>query len=218
MAEDIRKMADTTGNQAFEKQFEPPHCVLLDSEYCSMGRMVGMLACQQTGYRYYDAATLLEMVPESGITMQDVDAFEAALRYELTKSQILAMDAYPKITAAFDQAIGKALANGPCLIHDRASRELVEGKGYACLRVLTYAVKEEDKIARARLSPLYRGIPSDAEVLRKIREEDNIRANYCMAHSGSVWGRKESYDLCLNTDALGRDYAGALLGAVMTGK
>ena len=43
MAEDIRNTIQTTGIQAFEKKYENPDVILVDSQYCSMGRMIAVL-------------------------------------------------------------------------------------------------------------------------------------------------------------------------------
>ena len=215
MAEDIRNMASTAGKKEFEKKYTKPYCIVLDSEYCSMGRMIGMIACQETGYAYYDAMILLEENPQSGITLEEVEAFEERYRIkEYSKEELLGDAEYQKIDAAFMQAIDAALAKGPCLIHDRAVKEMIEAKGYSCISVLTYADSMEAKIARARLSPLYKDLPLEV-IPGKIQEEDNIRINYHKAHSLTAWGDKQTYDLLINAQTFGRDRAAAILASVM---
>lgn len=218
MAEDIRNMASTAGSPAFEKKYVPSHCILLDSTYCSMGRMIGNIACSKSGYRYYDAVILLEEVPEENLTKDEVDAFEMKLRKEMSKEEILADPEYQRISAVFDKAIDKALAKGPCLIHDRATQEMIRAKGYSSVKVLLYATNEQDKIERAKLSPVYSSLTNDAKILEGIDEEDMIRRNYHKTGSDTPWGVKETYDLCINSDELGRDYAGWLLAQLMTGE
>ena len=80
MAEDVRSAKSTAGVKEFEAVYDRPHCIVLDSAYCSMGRMIGFKACQIGGYEYYDAVILLELVPECGVTSDDVAAFEKKLR------------------------------------------------------------------------------------------------------------------------------------------
>ncbi len=216
MAEDVRTALNTAGMAEFEKKHPKPDCVLLDSEYCSMGRMIGVKACRAAGYTYYDAVILLELVPEEGVTIDDVTAFENRLRRSgLTREEIVSDPMYAKITAAFDKAIDKALAAGPCLIHDRATVEMITSRGYTCNYVLMYATDMDAKVARARISPLYADLTDREEIIGKIREEDNIRSNYHMAHSDTVWGDRNIYDLCINSEALGRDFAGEMLAGLM---
>ena len=160
MAEDIRTMADTTGVAAFHHQFEKPYCVLLDSEYCSMGRMIG----------------------------------------------------------AKDKAIDMALAKGPCLIHDRAIKEDIVKRGYSVFTVLNYATDINTKIERAKLSTSNNDCHTDEEYITRIQEEDNIRYNSHLAKSDTTWGDKATYDLCLNAETLGRDYAGEVLASILNGR
>ena len=216
MAEDIRNMADTSGVKAFELQFQKPQCVVLDSAYCSMGRMIGNKACQASGYTFYDAVILLELLPEGSVTIEDVDAFEKRLRTgEWTKEELLADPEYVRIAEAFDKAVDIALSKGPCLIHDRVSKEEVLAKGYTCLSAMTCAEDDAQKIVRARLSPLYQDLQDDEEVKAKIREEDMIRINWHKAHSDIPWGDRRNYDMILNSDLLGRDYCACLLAMIM---
>lgn len=218
MAEDIRNMALTAGVKAFEKKFEKPYCVILDSEYCSMGRMIGYKACEMAGYAFYDAVTLLDLVPEEGITMKDVDAFEAVLRKkELSKEEIYILPDYSRISGAFEKATDRALAKGPCLIHDRATAKLIQTKGYTVFSVFNYATDQNSKLVRARKSPLYAHIEDPMELREKIQEEDRIRINWHKAHSDTRWGDRNTYDLCLNAETLGRDYSAWVLGTIMKG-
>ncbi len=77
MAEDMRNVASTAGMSEFERSYEVPDCVVLDSAYCSMGRMIAVRACKVAGWTYHDTVTLLDLVPECRVTADDVDAFEA---------------------------------------------------------------------------------------------------------------------------------------------
>lgn len=216
MAEDIRKMASTKGVVQFEKQYDAPHCVVLDSEYCSMGRMIGTLACEISGYAYYDAVLLLDLVPEAGVTKDDLDRCEQQLRTKkLTRDELLSNALFVKLDQTIDRAIDIALAKGPCLIHDRITKEAVIAKGYSCVAVQTYGLNMDDKIVRAKLSPFYAAIASRDEVIAKIHEEDMIRINTHTAHSETTWGDKTTYDFTINIDQFGRDYSSRLLAAVM---
>lgn len=216
MAEDIRNMESTAGVKEFEAVYDKPHCIVLDSAYCSMGRMIGYKACQIGGYDYYDAVILLELVPECGVTKADVDEFEKKLRTgNYTGEQLKNDPEYIRLEKAFDKAVDIALAKGPCLIHDRVSKEDILKKGYTCTSVITYATDMDAKIIRAKLSPVYSHLENDEDVIRGIHEEDQIRINWHRAHSDNEWGVLSSYDLCINTDAFGRDYSAEVLAKAM---
>ena len=216
MAEDIRNITATKGLEAFERQFVRPHCLVLDSGYCSMGRMIGLKACNAAGYDYYDAVILLELLPEGSVTADEVRQFEERLRCrDWSKKELEADPQYQRINAAFNRAVDLALAKGPCLIHDRITKREVLAKGYSCLSAMTYAHDRQAKLVRARTSPLYQSISDDETVFRMIEEEDMIRKNWHRAHSDSPWGSRDEYDLMLNTDQLGRDYAARILAMLM---
>lgn len=216
MAEDVRNAKSTAGIKEFESVYEKPHCVVLDSAYCSMGRMIGFKACREAGYEYYDATILLELVPELGLTKDDVDEYEKKLRTEsFTKEQLRNDPVFAKLSEAFDKAVDIALAKGPCLIHDRIAKEEVIAKGYSCVSAFTYAVDMKAKIVKARVSPLYCDVKDDEEVIKGIHEEDMIRINWHRAHSDTEWGELNTYDIALNTDVFGRDYSAKLLAKIM---
>ena len=92
---------------------------------------------------------------------------------------------------------------------------MIEVRGYSCVTVLTYATDIHAKIIRAKVSPLYAGMENDEDVIAAMREEDNIRRNYHKAHSDTVWGDKDTYDLCINSETAGRDYTAELIAHVM---
>lgn len=215
MAEDIRKMENTKGIMAFEKRYHKPYCIILDSEYCSMGRMIAITACKLHGYAYHDTVSLLKLAKDR-LSLEELWMFEDQLREKrLTQEQVVKMPEFHKVKAVFDQAITLALAQGPCLIHEWASKQFVASLRHSCLRVMVYAEDMNDKLVRARLSPLYKQVLDDELLKIKIKEEDNIRANYHQACTNSEWGMKENYDLCLNSDALGQEMAVKILSSCM---
>lgn len=216
MAEDIRNVKDTSNIKEFNVQYEGPDCIVLDSAYCSMGRMIGYKACSLGGYTYYDAAVLLELVPQYGITKDDVDIYEQKLRERLyTKEEMRADEEYMRLSKIFDEAVNIALSKGKCLIHDRMSKEEILAKGYSCVSVMTYALDVPAKIVRARVSPVYEHVEDDNAVIEGIKEEDRIRKNWKAGRSDNEWGNLETYDMALNSDAFGFDYTAELIAQLM---
>lgn len=120
-----------------------------------MGRMVAVRACERAGWNYYDSPILLDLVPELGVTMDDVDAFEAKSAAEGADLDALRKSAeYARIADAFRLAAERAIGEGPCLIHDRVSREFVEGLGKRCVVAMTYATDRPAMRVRAILTAL----------------------------------------------------------------
>lgn len=219
MAEDVRNVKDLSGVKEFQVQYDLPDCVVLDSAYCSMGRMIGFKACEKSGYTYYDAAILIELVPQYGLTKDDVDRYEQKLRSRsFTVEELQADEEFVRLSKIFDEAVDIALSRGKCLIHDRVSKEEVIAKGYTCVSAMTYATDRAAKIVRARVSPLYEHITDDRAIEAAIREEDMIRRNWKRGHSRNEWGCMETYDMSINSDAFGREYSIELLASLMMKK
>ncbi|MBR3365390.1 MAG: hypothetical protein IKG53_11010 [Solobacterium sp.] len=216
MAEDIRKVKDVSGIKEFNAVYQLPDCVVLDSAYCSMGRMIGFKACQISGYTYYDANMLLELVPQYGVSKDDVDLYEQKLRTRsFTVEELQADEEFVRLSKIFDEAVDIALSKGRCLIHDRVSKEEVLAKGYSCVSAMTYATDIKAKIVKARTSPIYENVKDDSAVIAGIAEEDMIRRNWKRGHSKYEWGCLETYDMALNSDAFGRDFTAELLASLM---
>lgn len=216
MTEDLRKIGSTAGIASFEYTYERPHCIVLDSAYSSMGRMIAAKACAKAGYTYYDSVLLLELVPECGVTQEEVNAFDQKLRTgERSAEEMRADPEYCRLAEAFSKAADKALAAGPCLFHDRIAKEEILAKGYTCLSGITYSLNDYEKVIRARVSPRYKDMQDDAEVLKGVHEEDMVRANWHRGGSDTVWGNLETYDFAMNTDAFGRDYAIEIFARIM---
>ena len=220
MAEDMRNVASTEGMSEFERGYVVPNCVVLDSAYCSMGRMVALLACKIAGWTYHDSTTLLELVPECGVTPDDVDAFERQFTgSEPDVAAVRETEEYQRISTAYHLAAEKAIADGPCLIHDRVTKTFVEGLGYRCASAMTYAHDLPAMRVRAKVSPLYRDLSSDADLDAAIRREDSVRRAWHMLNSDTtMWGEPPTYDLMINTDLIGRDFAAQLLAQLMVGQ
>ncbi len=219
MAEDLRTVKSADGIREFDRGYELPDCVVLDSAYCSMGRMVALRACKRAGWNYFDSVTLLELVPECGVTIEDVEGFERSFADGACDVEaVRATEEFRRIWGAFRLAAERALAQGPCLIHDRASRALVEGLGKHAVTAMTYASDAEAMRVRARFSPLYEHLTSDADLDAAIVREDNIRrAWHALTNGDSCWGEPATYDLMLSTDLIGRDLAAELLARLMQG-
>ena len=220
MAEDMSKVASTKGMSEFERGYAVPDCVVLDSAYCSMGRMVAVRACKQAGWTYHDTTTLLELVPECGVTPGDVDAFELkSAEPDADLAALRESNEYQRIIGAYRLAAKRALAQGPCLIHDRVDKEFVESLGKTCASAMTYATDRPAMRVRAKVSPLYANLTSDAELDAAIAFEDaHRRAWHALGSDTTVWGEPATYDLMINTDAIGRDFAAQLLAQLMIGQ
>lgn len=220
MAESMSSTLSTKGMSEFERGYVVPDCVVLDSAYCSMGRMIALRACKAAGWTYHDTVTLLDLVPECGVTADDVDAFEAkSAAPDANLNELRSSDEYQRILAAYRLAAERALAEGPCLIHDRVGKAFVQSLGKTCASAMTYASDRPAMRVRAKVSPLYADLTDDAEIDAAIAYENAHRRSWhALADDGTTWGEPETYDLMINTDLIGRDFAAQILAQLMVGQ
>lgn len=212
-------MDQIKGQEVFEKNIKRPDCVILDSEYCSMGRMVAVKACEGTAYTYYDASLLLDLLPEEREQKEKILEYDAVLAGWKGTAQELAEDPeFQRISGIYRKAVKAALEKGPCLIHERGIREDVEAMGYSCLSAITYGTVQENKRIRARVTPDYADLETDGELDQIIAAEDKKRRLYHDGLSRKPWGAKETYDLCVNTEILGKEMGIRLLRLLLTGE
>lgn len=219
MAEDIHKITNPEGIVEFERGYVVPDCVVLDSAYCSMGRMVALRACDAAGWAMHDSNTLLALVPECGVTMDDVEAFENEATAEgADLAALRESDEYKRISGAFRLAAERALNQGPCLIHDRVTKAFVESLGKTCVSAMTYASDRPAMRVRAQYSPLYAHLTDPDELDAAIAHEDARRRTWhALGGDDTRWGDPATYDLMLCTDTIGRDFAAELLARLMQG-
>lgn len=207
----------TEGQELFEKKMKRPDCIILDSEYCSMGRMIAGKACEGTSYTYYDAALLLELLPEVREEKAAILEYDAVLAgWEKTAEELAEDPEFQRISGIYQRAVQKALELGPCLIHERGIKEKVEAMGYSCLSAIAYGTVQESKRGRAKATPDYGMLETEEELDQAIAAEDRKRRLYHDALSSSPWGAKETYDLCINTEILGKEAGVRLLRFLMT--
>ncbi len=201
----------------FQKRFDRPDCIILDSEYCSMGRMIAVKACERGGYTYYDAEKLMSLLgPEEREFVARYDKVFGDT--EITAEELKKDSDFERVFRLYQQAIRLALKDGPCLIHECGIKERIESEGFQCVSILFYAMDQREKRERAKTVAIYKDLETAEELDKAIEREDHRRRIYHNALSDRPWGRKETYDLCLNTDILGRKKSAELLEALMEGE
>lgn len=189
--------------------------MLIDSEYCSMGRWISVIVGNALNLKLYEGSDLIALVNEEWLTEEYLKDFDTRLT-SMSLEEVKKSDEMKKIHQALSGAITKAVNQGPCIIHERGASEILKNRD-DCLKVLLYNTSVEHKIPRARLDKTY---PledlSDEEIKDFMVKEDNKRKVYHDAVCSTKWGQKESYDICLDSDLLGREKCAEILIEAMT--
>lgn len=203
---------------SFQVQMKLPDCVIMDSGYCSMGRMIAMKACEQSGYTYYDAEGLLDLLEIREEEKAAVLAYDDILEtYPGTAADLAEDPEFIHISGIYNEAIKLALAKGKCLIHERASIKLVQNLGYSCLALITYSNDQTSKRERALTSPGFAQAVADGMDVDVLIERQDVkrRLYHDALDPDHPWGVMTSYDFCLNTDYVGRQKAIELIAFLL---
>ena len=176
--------------------------ILMDSEYCSMGRWISLIVAAKMNMKLYEGKDLVELADEDWLTVEYLNEFDERIS-KMSRDDAKASDEIKKVHKALSKAIKKAINNGPCIIHERAASEVIKDN---VLKVLLYNTSMEHKIPRAKLDVKFHlENSSHDQIVDVIHKEDRKRSTYHDAISQTKWGQKESYDLCLDSDVLSRE-------------
>lgn len=186
--------------------------------FCSGGSDIGKLVAEKLGVPCYDRE-IIEMAAErSGISMADIKKYEESV-LGLMKKPINLFggadgDITEKIFAAETQVVHELVDKGPCVIVGRCADFILKNK-VKTLNVFIYS--SFDKRRQTAMSDKH-NIPGD-EVESRLKKYDKKRGDYYNANTNKKWGRKASYDLCLDSGALGYEMCAELIAhAVKTSK
>ncbi len=188
--------------------------IFMDSAYCSMGRWISMIVGEVCGMKLYEGIDLAELSDEPWLTKAYLNDFDNRISGK-TAEELAGDEEFQRVNAALLQAARKAIAAGPCIIHERALGALL-GDTPESMRVMLYNKSMEHRIPRAVSDPTFDlAGKSHDEVVRFICSQDADRAAYRDALTDAAWGVKESYDLCLDSDLLGREKCAEILIAAV---
>ncbi len=184
--------------------------ITIARQFGSGGREIGKKLASKLNIPFYDKELLLHAAEMSGLSEEIVSHFDEqptnSLLYSLSTGVYSLNDAgvvnfaqpvNQRVFQAQFDAIRALAEKGPCVIVGRCADYVLENHENV-VRVFLHADLEE----RIHRVAEYDGI-SAAEAKTRITKSDKKRANYYNFYSGKKWGVASSYDLCINTSALG---------------
>lgn len=192
--------------------------ITIGRQFGSGGREIGRRLAQRLGIPFYDKELLTHAAQESGLSHEVMAYFDEqptnSLLYSLSTGVYSVGDVgvanytlpvnQQVFQAQFDSI--RALAEqGSCVIVGRCADYVLEKQSnlvnvfiYADLQKRMERVAEYDHIT-----------PTEAK--NRIAKSDKKRANYYNFYSGKKWGVASTYDLCINSSAVGYDNAVELI-------
>lgn len=181
--------------------------VTISRQYGSGGRLVASMLAEKLGIPYYDSNLLLIAGEKYGISpglLKEYDErknssflFGIAMLAEGYTNQDRIMLPY-KLYQAQSDSMKRLSQEGPCVFVGRCADYILKDE-CELLRIFIYASDMEERISRIMKVDQI----SQKEAPGRIAQKDRERRDYYYFHTGREWGKKENYDLCLNTSALG---------------
>lgn len=184
--------------------------MVIDSEYCSMGRWISVIVGAVMKMKLYEGKDLIKLADEEWLNEEYLQDFDERIT-RMSVKEVKESVEMKQVHQALSKAIKKAVEIGPCIIHERAAGEILKDRD-DCLKVLLYNTNVEHKIPRAISDKSFslEGM-SDEEIKEFMKKQDYKRRVYRDAVATNKWGQKESYDLCLDSDLLGREKCAEIL-------
>ena len=188
--------------------------ITIGREFGSAGREIGYKVAKEFGIKLYDKEMLARAAKESGICEEIFESHDEKPTSSFLYS--LVMDTYSmgysgntytdmpinhKIFLAQFDTIKKMADEGPCVIIGRCADYALED--YPNVVSVFITGDEADKIKR--VSELYNVDEAKAKDL--MIKTDKRRSSYYNYYSNKKWGDPKSYDMCINSSAVGQEGA-----------
>lgn len=191
----------------------------------SGGREIGQMLAQKMGVKCYDKELLAEAAKHSGLCEELFESHDekptSSFLYSLvmdtysfgyTNSAYMDMPINHKIFLAQFDTIKKLADQESCVIVGRCADYALAD--YPNTVSVFISANDEDKIAH--LKEHYK--VDDAKAKDIMAKTDKKRASYYNYYSSKKWSDTRSYDLCINSSAVGRDGAVDLILAFAKAK
>ena len=184
--------------------------MVIDSEYCSMGRWISVIVAESLKMKLYEGKDLIKLVDQDWLSEEDLEIFDNNLRNK-TVEELLKDEHFHKITTLINKGIEKAISLGPCIIHERAAYLVLKDK-VDYVSVLLFNRNKLSKLPRAINDKSYDLQGKSNEYVYNFMDlEDNKRRVYRNALTNEKWGERDSYDICLDSDKLSREKCAEIL-------
>ena len=181
--------------------------ITISRQYGSGGRQVASMLAEKLGIPYYDSNLLLIAAEKYGISPGLLKEYDEKKNSSFLFGIAMLADGYTnqdrvmlpyKLYQAQCDSMKRLSQEGPCVFVGRCADQILKDE-CELLRVFIYASDMEERISRIMKVDQV----SQKEAPGRIAQKDRQRKDYYYFHTGQEWGKKENYDLCLNTSTLG---------------
>lgn len=177
--------------------------ITIGREFGSGGRELAKRLAEYLGFKYYDKEIVYEIAKNSDFNENYIENVENTIHtnfpYITGKTFSLFNANQKQATSIFvlQQKIIKSLAeNGDCVFVGRCADVIL--KEYNPFNVFVYA-NLESKMRRCKEKSDGSENLSDKDLIKSIKNVDKSRKRLSLLLGADSWGKKENYDLCVNT-------------------
>ncbi len=181
---------------------EKKHIICIGRQLGSGGHEIGERLAARLGYSFFDKELIKLASIESGLCSDIFEKVDEKINTTMfdgifnMSDNCLSNEALFKIQS---DVIRKLAQNGPSVFVGRCADYIL--KDYPGVVTVFITAGFEDRVKRV----MKHNDLSNNEAISLIEKTDKKRAAYYNFYSNKIWGRAESYDLCINSSALGID-------------
>lgn len=178
--------------------------ITVSREFGSGGRELGKRLADALGVPCYDHE-IIDMVAEqngfdkdhvANVSERDIRIFyPTTIAHRLITTHPVAQQSV-KIVVAEHELIKELASKGDCVIIGRCADVVL--RDFKPMNIFVYADRHS-KLLRCAERASENEHFSEKEMLRRMKRIDRDRAAYRGLFTEDEWGKKESYDLCINT-------------------
>lgn len=180
--------------------------IVINREFGSGGREIGRMISERAGMELYDSRVLEDAAATGGLPGGLLAEFDEVVvsgpYFDLSPLAIVDQESYAlpyRVYSAIADVITGAARSKPAVFVGRCADRILADAGVPFRSVFIYSTDVEAKIARAvELDGVARG-----EAEKYIARMDKTRARYQQFFTGTQFGDRREYDLCLNSGRLG---------------
>ncbi len=189
-----------------KKEKNMKQIITISREFGSGGRELAKRLSERLGFRYVDKDIISNIIQRYGYSQNYIDSIEKIgnddFPYTTCRSFGLYSAHQKQATdlLVLEQKIIKKLATQEnCVIVGRGADIIL--RELNPLNIFVYATTES-KIARCRKKQLTKEILKDADILKQAKTIDKARKKHLLLLGSDGWGKKENYNLLVNTSGL----------------
>lgn len=180
--------------------------ITISREFGSGGREIGKRLADELGLAYYDGEIITLIAKETGMSEEYIQNISEKgvypYTYQFAKSFLNSspvQNSQIQVLVKQNEIIKKIASKGNCVIVGRAANAILKGED--TIDLFIYA-DMKSKVARCKQKADENKNLSDKELEKKIVEVSKNREKFHNVVSNEQWGKKENYDLCINTSGV----------------